>query len=197
MNYEALAIIICLLGMFFGLFCIGVDLHRRIAAIRRGARAIRRIASALCAMLFVLCLVLPVLAQDAPAPAPATIGEAIVYVIYAVLVPLAVAFLTAMGGMLLAKLKTKYGLQVTAYHQNIVEQAAESAVQMAAEKAAAYAKIHGDIWPSGNSMLNQAVTALVGRVPSLTREQADEYIHAALARIPGLGATGNATYVAK
>ncbi len=139
---------------------------------------------------------LPLFAADAPATQK-TFADALVVIINGTLLPLAIALITAMGSLLLLKLKQKYGIEISAETQAVIAQQAESIVQTVAEKAAAYAKEHVGGKMAGHEQLESAVIALMSRVPSLTREQADEQVHAALARIPGLGATGDAAYVAK
>ncbi len=147
-------------------------------------------------MFFILFAAVPLLAADAPA-GEKTFADQLVIVINGTLLPLALALSALVARSVAAKIKQKYGLQVSAYTLNIIEQQAESVVQMAAEKAAAYAKAHEGAWPAGHEQLESAVVALMSRVPSLTREQADEQVHSALARIPGLGATGDQAYVPK
>ncbi len=146
--------------------------------------------------IFLVAFALPLFATDAPATQK-TFADALVVIINGTLLPLAIALITAMGSLLLLKLKQKYGIEISAETQAVIAQQAESIVQTVAEKAAAYAKEHVGTKMAGHEQLESAVVALMSRVPSLTREQADEQVHAALARIPGLGATGDAAYVAK
>ncbi len=142
-------------------------------------------------------LVGPAYAADQATPAVARPGEMLAIVINNLLIPLIVALVGSIVSVVLVWLKRWLGIKASAETEARIAAAAESVVQMVAEKAANQAKLSDGQWPSGAKQLGDAVDALVARIPKLTPDEADAYIHAALARIPGLGATGDVSYVAR
>jgi hypothetical protein len=110
------------------------------------------------------------------------------------LIPIIIAFIGSLVSLILIKLKKKLNIQVAAETEAWLQNQAESAVQLVAEKAAARLKVE-KVSFTKNEKLNIAIAALISKAPKLTREQADEYVHSALARIPGIGATGDASLV--
>jgi hypothetical protein len=158
---------------------------------KRFILTITSVASMVAALLSVATLAY---AETAAPAAGASLTQSLITIANA-LIPVAVTLVAGMATIALAKLKQRYNLQVSADTMDLVQKAAESAVQMTAEKAAAYAKAHDNILP-GSAQLDMALSALRTRIPQLTAAQADQEIHAALARIPGLGATRDAAYVA-
>jgi hypothetical protein len=104
------------------------------------------------------------------------------------------AFVTGLISKLLMKVTQKYGIQVSADNSAWIQSQAEHAVQYTAELAAKKLKIDKVPIP-GPALLGTAVSLVVQNVPKLTREQAAVYVQAALARIPGLGATGDCSAV--
>lgn len=112
------------------------------------------------------------------------------------LVTLIAAFVMGLISVVLNKVRQKYGLQVSAANEQWIKDQAEHAVQYVAEIAAKKAKVEdGKMKLSGNALLSTAISLVVANVPKMTREQAAVYVQAALARIPGLGATGDCSYV--
>ncbi|MDP3012688.1 MAG: phage holin, LLH family [Candidatus Subteraquimicrobiales bacterium] len=152
----------------------------------------------------VLCLLLTLIfisvsatgfAADAAAQvSQPTVGEAIKDVINNTIIPLIVALIGSLLSIVLVKLKNKYNIQLSAENEEWIKKQAESAVQAVAEKAAAKLK-YEKVNPAKNEKLNMAIAYLISKVPKLTKEQADAYIHAAIARIPGVGATGEQSLV--
>jgi hypothetical protein len=110
--------------------------------------------------------------------------------------PLAVAIAIALVNMVLLAIKKRLGLQFTVESESLLRTEAEQAVQMVAERAAKTLKHEGIKLPA-NSKLNAAVKMLTEKVPALTQQQAADLVHAALARIRGLGSTGDETFVPK
>ncbi|MFA6054038.1 MAG: hypothetical protein WC769_01560 [Thermodesulfovibrionales bacterium] len=112
------------------------------------------------------------------------------------LVTLIAAFVMGLISVVLNKVRQKFGIQVSAANEAWIQSQAEHAVQYVAEIAAKKAKItNGAIKLSGNALLNTAVSLVIANVPKLSKEQGAIYVQAALARIPGLGATGDCSYV--
>jgi hypothetical protein len=85
-------------------------------------------------------------------------------------------------------LKRKWGLEIGAETQRRIGAVAFDAVHVVEEQAAAYAKEKGEKWLSANKH-QAAVSFMLAKVPSLTKDEADEKVTAALAMIKGLGAT--------
>lgn len=133
----------------------------------------------------------PCLADEAASP---TVGEAIKDVINNTVIPLIVALIGSLLSLVLIKLKNKYNIELSAETEEWIKKQAESAVQMVAEKAAAKIK-YDNITFTKSDKLDMAIASLISKVPNLTKEQADAYIHAAIARIPGVGATGEQSMV--
>jgi TM2 domain-containing membrane protein YozV len=127
------------------------------------------------------------LAAEAEAAAP-TLGEALRAMTNETIIPLIVAVVGAMLSLVLGKLKAKYNIQLQTETQAWIERQADAAVRMVSEKAAAKIKWE-KIRISSNEKLEMAIAALVSRVPAITPDQADLYVHAALARIKGEGAS--------
>jgi hypothetical protein len=96
----------------------------------------------------------------------------------------------------LVKARTLLKLKLSADTEAWLRTQAENAVQMVAEKAAAGIK-YDTMKLTGKEKLDMAIAALITKIPDLTKEQADAYIHAALARIAGVGATGDASLTVK
>jgi len=132
--------------------------------------------------------------QTAAVSTGPTLGEAVKGVVDNAIIPLVVSLVGALVSLVLVKLKNKYNIELKAETEAWISKQAENAVQMVAEKAAAKLK-YEKIKLTGNQKLDTAVAMLVTKVPTISRDQADQYIHAALARIPGLGATGDQSLV--
>lgn len=135
-----------------------------------------------------LCMVSLGFAGDVAAPASTPMGDALRSVVNDTIIPLVVAVIMGLVGLVLVKIKSKLNLQLNAATEDWIKKQAESAVQMVAEKSAAKIK-YGEISLTKNEKLDMAIAAVISKTPKLTREQADAYIHAALARIKGAGAT--------
>lgn len=143
-------------------------------------------------LLVVLLLIqIPVLlfAQEVAQPSP--IGAALKGLIANDVIPLIVAIVSGLIGVLLLKVRQRFNIQIAAETEKWISAQAETAVQMVAEKAAAKIK-YDNIRLSKNQKLDMAIASLISKVPALTKEQADAYIHAAIARIPSLGSTKEA-----
>lgn len=86
-------------------------------------------------------------------------------------------------------LKRKWGLEIGAETQRRISAVALDAVHVVEEQSAAYAKEKGEKWLSANKH-QAAISFMLGKVPTLTKDEADEKVTAALAMVKGLGATG-------
>lgn len=121
---------------------------------------------------------------------PSAIGAAVKDLIDNTIMPLLIALVGSLVGVVLLKIRTKLNLNISRDTEAWLGKQAENAVQLVAEKAAATLK-YDAMKVTGKEKLDMAIAALITKAPDLTREQADAYIHAALARISGEGATGD------
>jgi hypothetical protein len=96
--------------------------------------------------------------------------------------------------ILLNLARKKFGINISSDTEKWVQSQAEHAVQYVEELAMKQYK-YNNVNVTHNAQMNTAITWLVTKVPTLSREQAGIYINAALARIPGLGATGSSSLV--
>lgn len=117
------------------------------------------------------------------------VGPALKDLLNNTVIPLVISLVGALVSLALLKLKNKFNIELKAVTEEWIQKQAERAVQMVAEKAAASEKVSG-LKVGSNDKLNTAIAWLITKVPALTQDQADAYIHAAIARIPGVGATG-------
>jgi hypothetical protein len=122
-------------------------------------------------------------------------GEAVRSAVNGFIIPISTALIMSLVSLLLVYLQKKTGITLSSDKQKFINDQAEVAVQMVAEKAATLMK-YETIKMSSNDKLNAGAAFLVSMVPKLTPAQAQNYVHAALARIPGVGATGDNALVA-
>ncbi len=134
-------------------------------------------------------------AADAAPATQSALGIAIKDTVDNTIIPLLVALIGSLISIVMVKIKKRLNIQLSAETEAWIQRQAEAAVQMVAEKAAAKIK-YGKIALTKNEKLDMAIASLISKVPHLTKEQADAYIHAALARIPGIGTTGDQSLVA-
>ena len=118
------------------------------------------------------------------------LGSALKGLLNNTVIPLVISLVGALVSLVLLKLKNKFNIELKAETEAWICTQAENAVQMVAEKAAGSEKLIG-LKVGSYDKLNQAIAWLITKAPALTREQADAYIHAAIARIPGVGSTGD------
>ena len=105
-----------------------------------------------------------------------------------VVIPALVSLAGVLAVLIMKKLETKFGIQIKAANQLYIKTMAEEAVQYVAEISAAALKKQAGI--SSEEKKITAIEKLQTAIPELTYKEADEAIHAALARIVGAGATG-------
>lgn len=166
---------------------------------RLEGRRFRGLAKSLCTIA-ILIIVLGITACFVPSCAAQTqtvqtqTGSALKQVINETLIPLLVSVVGALLSIVLVKIKEKLNLNISEEKEEWINRLAENAVQFVAEKTAAMLKINSISFTS-NEKLETAIAYLIARVPKLTRDQADQYIHAAIARIPGAGATNDRSLI--
>lgn len=106
--------------------------------------------------------------------------------------PLLTALISALVPVVLALgarfVQKKTGIAISEESRRKLEDLATKAVLSVEEMALAQAK-KGDKWPSGVKQ-NVALQKVLSLAPHLSQEQADMLVHWAVARIPGIGATG-------
>ena len=120
-----------------------------------------------------------------------TQGEFIQTLLTNILLPILLSIVSALVSIVLLKLKKKYNLDIDAATEKKINDAAENAIHMVEEKAASKIMDTCTKSLSNDDKLNMAIAKLVQKVPAITREKADAYVHAALARMSGVGATGD------
>ncbi|MFA5452910.1 MAG: hypothetical protein WC248_05015 [Candidatus Methanomethylophilaceae archaeon] len=104
-------------------------------------------------------------------------------------IPVMTAFVLGLIGVAIATLKKKWGLELSEQTETAIKSAAKVAVLAMEEKAAAYAVNQaGKI--TGAEKFATVVNELIGKFPTLTEKQAEKYANAAIAVLPGIGATG-------
>lgn len=131
-----------------------------------------------------------VLAADPAAPAVPTAPQALAGFLSGVVFPLVTALAMGFLTVFLNRLGTKYKLDSLTQRGNLVEQFAYQGITLAEEKAAQLLGSKSAL--TGSDKLDVAVSHVLSMMPSISREQADQVVHAILAQIPGLGATGAA-----
>lgn len=138
-------------------------------------------------ILVLLLLLLPSLAFALDNPA---VGEAVAGIWSGVVIPVLSAACLGVLGLVLDKLRRRYNLQIDIDSQKYLEGLAQRAVALAEEKGAAYLKAN-ITKITGRDKLDIAIAHILTAAPKLSREQADNLVHTALARVKGAGATGD------
>ncbi len=140
--------------------------------------------------LFVLLVIpfFPALALAAETVAANPVGDAVASLFSGVVVPVLASLLLGLIGVVLNKIRVKTGLQISDTMQQQLERAALAGVAFAEEKAAAAikSKIQG---LTGREKLDLAISHVLASVPKVSREQADIFVHAALGKVSGPGAS--------
>lgn len=139
------------------------------------------------AMVLVIMAPLVALAVDA-APVANPVGESLAGLLQAVVWPVLGAFLTAMLGIVLDKVRQKTGLQISTERQAQLEGLALQGIHMAEEKAAALVKEKATKL-TGQNKLDMAISHVIAMVPTVSEAQADALVHAALGSAWGVGAS--------
>ncbi len=93
----------------------------------------------------------------------------------------------------LKKLAEYFNVKITADKQIMIEAAARRAVSFVEERAESYVKHKISGLSSGNEKLDSAITHMVNAGVKISRDQAQEFIEAELAKMAGVGSTGTRT----
>ena len=122
--------------------------------------------------------------------APAlTSGDALASFLTSVIFPVLSAFLIGMVGVILNIIRKKYNVQVSQSTQTYLEELAAQGVARAEELAAQAIKKNVDKFTS-REKLNSAINHILLSAPKISKEKAEGLVHAALAKMDGVGATG-------
>lgn len=138
------------------------------------------------ALLFLLHSLLIATAGFAADP---SVSDGLASVWSGIVVPVLASLLLGLVALVLDKLRRKYNLQISSETQEYLESIAARAIALAEEKGAAYIKAEVK-QITGREKLDIAIAHILEAAPKLTREQADNLVHMALARIHNAGATG-------
>jgi hypothetical protein len=139
----------------------------------------------------VVCACSPVFALDTlPAhAATAAAPDALVGFLQASVFPVVTALFMGLLSVFLNRIGQKYKVDALTQKNNIVEQLAYQGITKAEEMAAQYAGSKGAL--SGDNKLSIAVSHILTFMPTVTQAQAESMVHALLAQIPGVGASGD------
>jgi hypothetical protein len=130
------------------------------------------------------------LAADA-APATNAFGAALSAFCTNTLLPLLGALTLGFASWAAKKLGDKYKIAGLSDSNGFLMQVAAQGVAFAEEKAANFAKNAQPL--TGNDKLNAAIAYMLQNAPKVTEAQAQSLVTAALASLPGVGATGSAS----
>lgn len=121
-------------------------------------------------------------------------NELIQNTIQPLMAALVMAIITVVGAKLTQYLHAKTGIELDAATVAKAENAATQAVMAVEEKAAAQASQKLAAWTSSQKH-QAAINMIISAVPTITQEQANNLVSAALAKVPGLGASGDLSVV--
>lgn len=124
-------------------------------------------------------------------PAAPSAVDAIGSVLTGTVFPVITALFMGVFGVFMRKLTAKYHLDGLLRHQEFLEKVALQGITMAEERAAAYAKNGLAQKLNGREKLAIAVNHICDAMPKVSDEQAKSIVNSLLARIPGVGATGD------
>lgn len=130
-----------------------------------------------------------------PLPAHSPIAEAaagsFVAMLNGTVFPVLAAALVWFVRLGVNKLAAKWHMEGLLAHQNLLEQVALQGISLAEEKAARFAKETLAQKLNGREKMSIAIEHVTNAVPNVTADQARNIVNALLARIPGVGATGD------
>jgi hypothetical protein len=130
-----------------------------------------------------------------PLPAHSPIAEAaagsFVQALTGTVFPLLAAGIVGLVGWAFRKLAVKWHMEGLLVHQDLVEKAALQGISLAEERAAAMVKNSLAQKLTGREKLALAIGHVTSVVPNVSIDQATNIVKALLARIPGVGATGD------
>lgn len=152
----------------------------------------RKIVTTLLMIVTLLLIAVAAMAVDAPAaivPAPTNFSLLMSQTLLPALAALALGILTRFLNQLGAKYKIESLTQTDGFLQSLAAQGIAKAEELAATYVNSKAAL------SGTDKLSIAVNYIIGVMPKVTPEQATSLVHAMLAKIPGVGATGDTAVV--
>lgn len=138
-------------------------------------------------LLLVLCLVpMLVLADDTVNTVGETVNEFLVGTVF----PVIGAFLLALVGILINKIKTKYNLEISAATEEKLLNAAKQGIAYAEEKASSVVK-EKVTKLTGKEKLDTAILYVLSVMPEVTPDQAESLVTSVLGSTKDVGATGD------
>ena len=105
--------------------------------------------------------------------------------------PLVTALVVGLVSLLIKRLATKYKLEGLLKHQELIEKLATQGITKAEEYAVAFINAKGGIKLSSDGKLNLAIEHIMKAMPKVSEQQATDIVHSMLARLSGVGATGD------
>lgn len=120
-----------------------------------------------------------------------TIGDDITSILQQTLFPVITAFLMAIATIAINKIAKKFGAEASLANNALIERAVVQGIGLAEEVAARAIKEKIDKKIGGNEKLTIAVGHVKEMVPTITHEHAVAIIEGTLARLRGVGATGD------
>jgi hypothetical protein len=114
-------------------------------------------------------------------------GEIIQVFFLQVVFPILSAAVLGLVGWLTKKLADKFGEEAIMSHKVYIETNAIAAIGYAEERAMEWAKEQNKI--TGREKLDMAIGWFIKQIPEISKEQAEQLIISALARIKNVGAT--------
>jgi len=148
------------------------------------------IISMLCfAVALVSAFLIPAFAADGAAAVGTPLGESISGVLSGTVFPLINALLAGLIGWAVVHIGNKYKIDALINSEALIQSAAYKGVSMAEEFAARKMKTM-NIKIASSQKLNMAIAQVLNAAPKLTQEEAAGYVESALAKITGVGATG-------
>lgn len=140
-----------------------------------------------------LLVALPVLAADLSIPEQSPFAAFFDNTLQPVILSLLGTLVTVIVAQLGAVVKKRWGLELSAEIEEKLQRVAYDAVHAAEEAGASWLKQKGEKMVSG-AKYGEAINYMLARAPSLTSEEADRYVTAALGKTKGLGASAELGY---
>ena len=151
---------------------------------------LNRIGSFILVLCLLLCSAATIFATELlPAHAAIAAPNALSTFLQLSIFPIITALFMGIVSIFLDRLGKKYKVEALTQQNNIIEQLAYQGITKAEELAAKYAESGGAF--SGQDKLSIAIQHILTFMPKVSEEQANSVVHALLAQIPGLGASGD------
>jgi hypothetical protein len=138
-------------------------------------------------LMFVLSLLSYCIAAEAAA-VPNPFGDALTTLLTNVIFPFFGALTLGVVTWAAKKIGNKFKIETLAQDNNFLTSIAAQGIAFAEEKAANFAKNAQPL--TGNDKLNSAIAYVMQMAPKVSEAQAQSLVTAALAMLPGVGATG-------